>query len=690
MNNIANNFPMEKSVPNVMLSVESLPESKVQEISLNGTETYFKTLTMSENLCKMATKIDFLNTEEDSKEEDDSEVHTSSFQTQRWPWESIRNHLQQALTEINVLTDVLTITQNKGPPKNEATMTEGGKYMMFDHARKEGTTAVKLSQQLPTKKKGLNAAADILLKGEKSLRNAGEEVVPDLGYHFHLLKLRKYWRIRKVGSKVLGDFSYRTTGSDYGQPGNFEVIKATTDDADSEETKSSMPYSFPQKPLDRVSQQPGLKVIIGADLKSSTCIRLCLKNSGESDISIDLPNLPHFDSLIIPNEPEWHKTLSNAQNTLLCRELFNKLAKEAVQLKTSATVIPFSVVGSKISTKIFPEMEFSIELIRKNLNETSHQNLPRKAIRTEGHGIFSLKLASIKLLLDQHKKMFKVPAPHPVTATFGLSKIQRKAPTTPFVLSQVQTFTETEGKSMIEHLVGMAKHWELKRRVCKVIDMLGNSIRDPYMQAHWSTVGSPMETSVCIVITSAGYEACNRTLVNMTVGTDNVKAVQKDGHAVYLSSNFHHIHDYLLSLLCSHQLNTIQELCNILGWTIQHFSLHSGIGHKTAFGSAGTLMAASRSGNSAISVRCWIERKNGRSVPDDQICYVVHEQTIHPDTLEGEFLSQSSYQYSEQSSIQNPKWSLVGAEWRQVDWIKLYGKFFISKVESLLTFSNTN
>lgn len=85
----------------------------------------FSPLSLSENLARFAQRIDFSkqpdndvpikkeNTDTDSKtgikEEDVKDP--AHFQSSLWPWDSVRNKLREALTEVCVLADVLAIAK---------------------------------------------------------------------------------------------------------------------------------------------------------------------------------------------------------------------------------------------------------------------------------------------------------------------------------------------------------------------------------------------------------------------------------------------------------------------------------------------------------------------------------------------------------------------------------------------------
>lgn len=58
--------------PAVRVSIESTCEKQVQEVALDGTETYVPPLSMSQNLAKLAQRIDF--SQGSDSEEDDTEA----------------------------------------------------------------------------------------------------------------------------------------------------------------------------------------------------------------------------------------------------------------------------------------------------------------------------------------------------------------------------------------------------------------------------------------------------------------------------------------------------------------------------------------------------------------------------------------------------------------------------------------
>uniref|UniRef100_A0A8C5HIL8 Cofactor required for Sp1 transcriptional activation subunit 6 n=1 Tax=Gouania willdenowi TaxID=441366 RepID=A0A8C5HIL8_GOUWI len=252
------------SGPAVRVSIESSCEKQVQEVSLDGTETYVPPLSMSQNLAKLAQRIDFSqgsDSEDDGaegeprdrewgKQETEEEEGTLKFQPSLWPWDSVRNNLRSALTEMCVLYDVLSVVKEK-------------KYMALDPVSQDPTATPQVFQ-LISKKKSLATAAQLLLKGAEKLSKSvaeNQENRRQRDFNSELLRLRSQWKLRKVGDKILGDLSYRSAGSLFPHHGTFEVIKNTDIDLDKKTPEDYCP----------------LNVQIPSDLEGSAYIKVSIQ-----------------------------------------------------------------------------------------------------------------------------------------------------------------------------------------------------------------------------------------------------------------------------------------------------------------------------------------------------------------------------------------------------------------------------
>lgn len=238
--------------------------------------------TLSESLAKCAARIDFSKTSlDDLKKEEksaaaatDDDKDANQFQESLWPWDSVRNKLKDAYTEICVLSDVISIAKDK-------------RYLVLDPLLENGDDT-KPIVQVYSRKKALSQAAQVLLSGAERLRNAHSEQrsrnVSD--FHIELLRLRQNWRLKKVSNgAIIGDLSYRTAGSKFGMSGTFEVTKAeeVLDDegAGSNTNASSGTSSSTTNNGMQLKASSALRVIVPAELQGVAYIKVITQKDQE-------------------------------------------------------------------------------------------------------------------------------------------------------------------------------------------------------------------------------------------------------------------------------------------------------------------------------------------------------------------------------------------------------------------------
>lgn len=117
-------------------------------------KSYFvslRPLTLSENLTKQAHKIDWTKGDDEEDDEDipsiasatekegDEDSKKTDFQASSWPWDSVRNKLRSALTEVCVLADVITVAKDK-------------RYMVLDPVQQEQPDQRQLAQLFSKKR----------------------------------------------------------------------------------------------------------------------------------------------------------------------------------------------------------------------------------------------------------------------------------------------------------------------------------------------------------------------------------------------------------------------------------------------------------------------------------------------------------------------------------------------------------
>uniref|UniRef100_A0A3Q3N0F5 Mediator of RNA polymerase II transcription subunit 17 n=1 Tax=Mastacembelus armatus TaxID=205130 RepID=A0A3Q3N0F5_9TELE len=429
--------------PAVRVSIESSCEKQVQEVALDGTETYVPPLSMSQNLAKLAQRIDF-SQGSDSEEEgvegeprdrewgkQEPEEEEVKFQPSLWPWDSVRNNLRSALTEMCVLYDVLSVVKEK-------------KYMALDPVSQD-STAVKTPQvfQLISKKKSLATAAQLLLKGAEKLSKSVAENMENRrqrDFNSELLRLRSQWKLRKVGDKILGDLSYRSAGSLFPHQGTFEVIKNTDIDLD-----KKIPEDY--CPLD---------VQIPSDLEGSAYIKVSIQKQAP-----DIGDLGTINFFRRPPKTKagmpWHVKLEAAQNVLLCKEIFAQLSREAVQIKSQ---IPHIVVKNQIISQPFPGLQLSISLCHSTGEKKNHRTSPEKP-KPDDH-LYVLEHNLHQMMREFHKQQLSsVVMPHPASAPFGHKRLRLAGPLA-YDKAEISGLQQSEG--LLEKIIKQAKHIFLRSR----------------------------------------------------------------------------------------------------------------------------------------------------------------------------------------------------------------------------------
>uniref|UniRef100_A0A7N5ZV15 Mediator of RNA polymerase II transcription subunit 17 n=1 Tax=Anabas testudineus TaxID=64144 RepID=A0A7N5ZV15_ANATE len=630
--------------PAVRVSIESSCEKQVQEVALDGTETYVPPLSMSQNLAKLAQRIDFSqgsDSEEEGaegeprdrewgKQEGEEEEGTVKFQPSLWPWDSVRNNLRSALTEMCVLYDVLSVVKEK-------------KYMALDPVSQD-PTAGKHGQWLISKKKSLATAAQLLLKGAEKLNKSvteNQENRRQRDFNSELLRLRSQWKLRKVGDKILGDLSYRSAGSLFPHHGTFEVIKNTDIDLD-----KKIPEDY--CPLD---------VQIPSDLEGSAYIKVSIQKQSPDIGDLGTVNLFRRPLKNKAGTQQWHLKLEAAQNVLLCKEIFAQLSREAVQIKSQ---IPHIVVKNQIISQPFPGLQLSISLCHSTGEKKNQRTSPEKP--SPDNHLYVLEHNLHQMMREFHKQQLSsVVMPHPASAPFGHKRLRLAGPLA-YDKAEISSLQQSEG--LLEKIIKQAKHIFLRSRTARTIDSLASRIEDPQIQAHWSNINDVYESSVKVLITSQGYEQiCKSIQLQLNIGVEQIRVVHRDGRVITLSHQEQELQDFLLSQMSQHQVHAVQQLAKVMGWHVLSFSNHVGLGPVESIGNASAVTVASPNGEYSISVR------NG----PESGCKVLVQ-----------FPRSQNKELPKSDVIQDTKWSHLRGPYKEVNWSRMEGRNFVYKMELLM------
>ncbi|XP_072557269.1 mediator of RNA polymerase II transcription subunit 17 [Paramormyrops kingsleyae] len=632
--------------PAVRVSIESSCEKQVQEVSLDGLETYVPPLSMSQNLAKLAQRIDFSqgsDSEEEGtegehrehewvKQEPEEDDATVKFQPSLWPWDSVRNNLRSALTEMCVLYDVLNVVKQK-------------KYMTLDPVSQD-PMAGKAPQvlQLISKKKALATAAQLLQKGAEKLSKSvaeNQENRRQRDFNSELLRLRSQWKLRKVGDKILGDLSYRSAGSLFPHHGTFEVIKNTDIDLDKKIPEDYCP----------------LNVQIPSDLEGSAYIKVSIQKQAPDIGDLGTVNLFRRQPKPKAGTQPWHVKLEAAQNVLLCKEIFAQLSREAVQIKSQ---IPHIVVKNQIISQPFPGLQLSVSLCHFTGDKRNSKASPERQ-KADDH-LYVLEHNLHQLMREFHKQtLSSVVMPHPASAPFGHKRLRLAGP---MAYDKAEIASLQQGEGLLEKIIKQAKHIFLRSRTARTIDNLASRIEDPQIQAHWSNINDVYESSVKVLITSQGYEQiCKSIQLQLNIGVEQIRVVHRDGRVITLSHQEQELQDFLLSQMSQHQVHAVQQLAKVMGWHVLSFSNHVGLGPIESIGNASAITVASSNGEYAISVR------NG----PESGCKVLVQ-----------FPRNQCKELPKGDVIQDAKWNHLRGPFKEVNWSKMEGRNFVYKMELLM------
>lgn len=632
----------------VNISIEAPIENQIQEITYDGQEIYQAPLSMSENLARLAQKIDFAKTEDefcnikkegesssDSKSEDENKE--PGYQSSLWPWDSIRNKLKNALTEVSVLADVLSIAKEK-------------RYMVLDPVQPEQVENRPMVQ-VYGRKKALGAAAAVLLAGVERLR-ASETMrmtrsMPD--FHIDLLRLRQNWRLKKVSNTIVGDLSYRTAGSKFSQTGVFEVTKAPE-----EQIAQAMSAAGPVPSALRVTVPPELQGVAFISV-------LCQKEQEDvvtatlSSAAINCPGTLPGDGA----ELHWQQKLEAAQNVLFCKELFARLAAEAVQLDAS---IPHMVVGNQIMATVLPGIQLLIGLCHNNGQTNNNANpegvKPESATGKSDHD-HVLEHSLHQLLRAVHHANTHHPFPHPATGPLGPSK--RRCLAGPMAADRYELLDMSKEQSLLEQIIQQAQHFFMRRRSEYVLDTIAKEVKDPLIVSHWNALNSPTQSCVKINIMAYGYDAVCRTSLVVHVGEKTLKCICRDGKVRHLSYELQELRDLIYCQIYQHQMTAVQAVGRCMGWQLLASSSHLGSGPVEPLGNASSCLLASPNGDRMLAIRC--EPSVGIQV----------------------FIAQSPRKdFFTSELVQDKKWEHLGGAFKEIKLEKMEGKNFLNKMELLM------
>lgn len=548
-------------------------------------------------MTRCASRVDFNKTDDIGITENPEEDVDPASQIVHWPWETVRNKLNDALAEICVLSDVLTIAKDR-------------RYLVLDPLPEE-TDETKHIVQVYMRKKSLNQAAQVLLGSAERLRNLHSEQrnrnMSD--FHIELLRLRQNWRLKKVGETIIGDLSYRTVGSRFGMNGTFEVSKSEDDVTDelgahggsntsicSASSNTMGGGSGPQSSMLSPKHNSALRVTVPAELRGIAYFKVITQKDQEDLCRATINLVGHGPNIAQQGYGVWQKTIEDAQNVLFCKELFNQLAREAVQLDAP---IPHVVVGNQIRATLLP----GIQLIISLCHSTAVDNNQPAPLNDHDHD-HVLEHTLHQLLREVHYQNSHHPFPHPASGPLGPNKKRMLAG--PMAADRQTVLDMTKNETILEQIIAQAQHIFMRKRTQYVLDTLARDVKDPQIVSHWNGLSKPTMSCVKINIVTHGYDTIYRTSLMIHVYERSLKVICRDGRVMYLSYEPQELRDLILCQINSHQISCLISLARCMAWQVVSNSNHLGIGKVEPLGNASSCLLACPNSERmvAVQIRC--------------------------------------------------------------------------------------
>ena len=593
---------------NVPIRIEPTDEYKIQEISYDGQEKSIPPPSMSEHLSQLIQRIDFSqpiseleeefekaekrgqNTGDDD-DEDDSQNAVNIREAQIpvgpiWPFDSMRQKLRVALTEICVLHDVMCIARVKeymtfdkvNPMQTDqrpivAMMAKKRALDMASQVLMEGVTSLKSSSA--TDSRPLNdwmQAGDVMMAGQLTssplqATTSGRQGEPN--FFDELREMRRDWLLKRQGNHIIGELSYYRPINYRFQPNSrFEVIKTT---------------SGTRGPCNQA-----LAVKIPSDLEGHAHIQVSIIKSTDLSL-VDLTTSANGRLYEPAKEGTWQAKLNSAQNVLFCKELFSHLANQAV---SHQFVIPTTVTGNQIILALFPDIMLYITLVHRTPNTKCNREPSEgmKKLNKEHRTVFEHSLH--QMFREYYANLLRKMQGRDIPREAGPCAIDK------------QTLLEISRQEFaLEKIVQQAQHLIMRQQTMEVIDSFAAKIRDPLIISHWFCLNSPTTSIVRVDIVSHNNEILGRSHMLIYIGTRQLRVITRDCKNLLLGYEADELRHLLVWQSCLHQFIASDKLSKLLGWYTLILNYNVNVTRQERSSTAFSLVICSSNCSHMISIK---------------------------------------------------------------------------------------
>ncbi|CAD5223824.1 unnamed protein product [Bursaphelenchus okinawaensis] len=440
------------------------------------------------------------------------------------PWASVAKCLYQSMQEVDVLLDVLRISKTKYlkpeqlaafiPEDIPAETAQKVKAFNLVSRRKAFDEAKKLLEMFKANSK------DTHFNTEKSQ------------FFDELKRMRENWRIRKVNELIFGDLGYRIYGPKFQQAEMFDILWSP-----------------------KLANQSGkgcMQIQVPKNLQRRTKLAVSIVKDDQENhdliFSKDSFNAYDSNSMDVP----WEDALEWAQESLICKDIFTQLIKEAVTeshicIVTDKTLIVCLSDGMllKFGMHYFPFQagdlpELGDPYLNVNLRELFVSDLVKPRYRPQR--FVGAPLSQLQDALD-------------LRGSQGVASDEIKTRTFPPI-------------PLLARMIRRAEHYMLVDRVVEVLNMHMLTRDDPALTWRW--LRTTPTYSVILGHLQNRPDSHGKMLFNIRIGSHDVVVTTKENMVIqcYRQSNL--LAQAIHTLASNCQLYSTSNFARQFGWQVLH------------------------------------------------------------------------------------------------------------------------
>ncbi|KAF8385358.1 mdt-17 [Pristionchus pacificus] len=559
----------------VPLNLASYHEWEISEIGYDGTEKFKIPHGYQEHIGALARKIDWMSLIGEEARHDNLVIHNEKEKgtetaavdaieetkkksdertpPEAGPWHVVAKHLHASLQELTVLLDDLAIlrTTDYLKPMRVADRLQDA------NMANEVTAMVQNSKafQWSSKRKALNEAANVF---ETAIKTRNNQLGSDDAsrrnkdrFFSELRRMRELWRVRKNGESIIGDLGYKIFGIKSDPRGVFHITRRSADQMKAsgkgEEELNVLQVSVPGD----LMRQSTLTVSIVKDDGSITSV---FPEKADSEYAY-----MEMDKAACDGMP-WEKSLKRAQETLICKDIFNILFQEAVQLRRRLAVVKEGV----IMVSLYDDYLLRFEL--------KFHPFTMDSIPTEGDPFLTRFLREYHLAMEcsrpvRPQMLIDLPLTHLPEALDYRGPLAYSA--------QDIEARSAKAKGLLNRMTKVSGHYVLVKRTIAVLKSHQLHYGDPTLR--WRCIRcSPLHSLFLCELNNRNYEhIAGKLSFYVQVDAESVEVQTKEGTEISCRRDEHELRQALHLMSATHEMISVSQIAKQISYQVLHANMNA-------------------------------------------------------------------------------------------------------------------